>query len=115
MDQEGAMERAVPIFPVDDLRLAKEFYVSGLGFNVRYEMSDDGKSGIMGLERGSMYLTLDSPMSGHGRDACLGLEVGDADAYYNEWRAKVDIKDSPKDEEWGARTFSVIDPFGNTI
>jgi catechol 2,3-dioxygenase-like lactoylglutathione lyase family enzyme len=110
-----AMEKAVPIFPVDDLAVAKEFYVAGLGFEVRYEMSNDGKSGILGLERGTIYLTLDSPMSGHGRDACLGLEVGDADAYYNEWRARVDIKDSPKNEEWGARTFSVIDPFGNTI
>ncbi len=109
------MEKAVPIFPVDDLQVAKAFYVSGLGFDVRYEWSGDGKSGILGLERGTIYLTLDSPMSGHGREACLGLEVADADAYYNEWRAKIEIEDSPKNEEWGARTFSVIDPFGNTI
>ena len=109
------MERAVPIFPVDDLQVAKAFYVGGLGFNIRYEWSGDGKSGIIGLERGTIYLTLDSPMSGHGREACLGLEVSDADAYYNEWRVKIEIRDSPKNEEWGARTFSVIDPFGNTI
>lgn len=27
----------------------------------------------------------------------------------------VDVKRSPGNEEWGARTFSVTDPFGNTI
>jgi uncharacterized glyoxalase superfamily protein PhnB len=35
--------------------------------------------------------------------------------YYDEWRARVEIRRPPKNEEWGARTFDVIDPFGNTI
>jgi uncharacterized glyoxalase superfamily protein PhnB len=54
-------------------------------------------------------------MSGHGREACVSLEVTSADAYYHEWRDKVEIRRPPKDEPWGARTFDVIDPFGNTI
>lgn len=109
------MDRATPILPADDLSVAKSFYVDRLGFNIRFEVSDDGKNGLLGLERGTIYLTLDSPMSGHGRDACVSLEVEDADAYYDEWRQRVPVKRPPKNEIWGARTFDLIDPFGNTI
>ena len=109
------MERAVPVLPVDDLNAAKEFYVKALGFRVLYEASDDGKTGILGLERGTIRITLDCPMAGHGRDACVSLEVESADAYYDEWHKKVEIRTPPKNEPWGGRTFDVIDPFGNTI
>ncbi len=110
------MERAVPVLPADDLRVAKAFYVDRLGFTIRFEASDDGRQGLLGLERGSICLTLDCPMSGHGRDACVSLEVDDADAYYEEWRAAhVEIGRPPKNEPWDARTFGLTDPFGNTI
>jgi catechol 2,3-dioxygenase-like lactoylglutathione lyase family enzyme len=108
------MERAVPILPADDLSIARQFYVDKLGFQVTFEDSD-GKSGIMGLVRGGIELTIDSPMSGHGRAACVSLRVDNADHYYAEWRNRVEIVQSPRDEEWGARTFSVHDPSGNTI
>ncbi len=108
------MERAVPILPADDISVAKQFYVGKLGFHVTFEESD-GKSGIMGVERGTIAITIDSPMSGHGRDACVSINVDDADRYYEEWRAKVDIPKPPRDEYWGARTFGFSDPSGNTI
>ena len=108
------MERAIPVLPADDLTAAKQFYVEKLGFQVTFEQSD-GKSGIMGVERGTISLTIDAPMSGHGRDACVSLHVNDADSYYREWRDKVEITNPPRDEYWGARTFSVHDPSGNTI
>ena len=109
------MERAVPILPVDDLNAAKEFYAKALGFRVLYEVSDDGRTGILGLERGTIRITLDCPMAGHGRDACVSLEVESADAYYDEWHKEVEIRNPPKNESWDGRTFDVIDPFGNTI
>jgi uncharacterized glyoxalase superfamily protein PhnB len=109
------MERAVPVLPVDDLAVAKQFYVDGLGFEVTFEASPDGKSGLLGVRRGSIAITLDSPMHGHGRNVCVSLEVESADRYYEEWRARVGVKRPPRNEEWGARTFSVTDPFGNTI
>lgn len=109
------MERAVPILPADDLRTAREFYVDRLGFEVRFEASEDGRTGLLGIERGSIALTLDCPMSGHGREACVSLQVDSADAYYNEWQPHVAIRQPPRNEPWGARTFDVIDPFGNTI
>ena len=108
------MERAIPVLPADDLTAAKQFYVEKLGFQVTFEQSD-GKSGIMGVERGTIAITIDSPMSGHGRDACVSINVDDADRYYEEWRARVDIPKPPRDEYWGARTFGFSDPSGNTI
>jgi uncharacterized glyoxalase superfamily protein PhnB len=69
----------------------------------------------VGLERGSLCLTIDCPMSGHGRNACVSLQVDSADAYYNEWKERVAVERPPKNESWGARTFGVTDPFGNTI
>ena len=109
------MERAIPVLPADDLSAAKQFYVGGLGFQVTWEASDDGKTGLLGVGRGGIVLTIDAPMDGHGRRACASLEVEDADAYYNEWKARVKVDRAPTNEEWGARTFSVHDPAGNTI
>lgn len=109
------MERAIPILPADDLVVAKAFYVDKLGFGVAFEVSDDGRSGILGLRRGTLSLTLDCPMEGHGRNACVSLEVDDADAYYREWSATVAMGRPPRDETWDARTFDLTDPFGNTI
>ena len=107
---ERNMERAIPVLPADDLAAAKAFYVDGLGFRVRFEAA-----GMLGVERGGIVLTLDSHMDGHGRDACVSLEVDDADAYYREWSARVKVPRAPKNEEWGARTFDLLDPAGNTI
>jgi len=109
------MELAIPILPADDLRAARAFYVDGLGFAVRFEASEDGETGLLGLARGPMWLTIDAPMAGHGRRACVSLQVEDADRYYTEWRDRVPITGAPRDEPWGARTFSVHDPAGNTI
>ena len=109
------MELAVPHLPADDLGVAKDFYVTQLGFRVLFEASDDGRSGILGLARGTIKLTVDSPMDGHGRNACVSLEVDDADACFQEWSPKVSVLRPPKNESWGARTFDLLDPFGNTI
>jgi predicted enzyme related to lactoylglutathione lyase len=109
------MEQAIPILPAEDLATAKDFYINRLGFRVTSEASEDGRSGLLGIERGTIQMTIDCPMSGHGRNACVALRVDDADAYYREWSAKVDVLRPPKDEEWGARTFDLLDPSGNTI
>jgi catechol 2,3-dioxygenase-like lactoylglutathione lyase family enzyme len=108
-------ERAVPILPVDDLVVARQFYVGALGFEVTFEASADGRTGLLGLRRGTIYLTLDCPMSGHGRDTCVSLLVDSADRYYEEWRQRTNVLRPPRNEDWGGRTFDLLDPFGNTI
>ena len=109
------MERAIPILPAEDLAVARAFYVNRLGFTVRFEASENGHTGLLGVAHGDIWLTLEAPMSGHGLEACVSLQVDDADRYYNEWQPLVEIRRPPRDEPWGARTFDVIDPFGNTI
>jgi catechol 2,3-dioxygenase-like lactoylglutathione lyase family enzyme len=109
------MEQAIPILPADDLAVAKAFYVDRLGFQVSFEASDDGRTGVLGLCRGTLRITLDCPMDGHGRNACVALDVHDADAYFAEWNQAVANVRPLKDEAWGARTFDFEDPFGNTI
>jgi catechol 2,3-dioxygenase-like lactoylglutathione lyase family enzyme len=109
------MDRAIPILPADDLAAAKKFYVDGLGFTVEFEASEDGHQGLMGLQRGTIALTVDCPMTGHGRHACVSLDVADVDAWYREWSPRVDVRRPPRDEPWGARTFDLLDPSGNTI
>ncbi len=109
------MERAIPVLPADDLSVAKDFYTGKLGFEVAFEASEDGRTGLLGVRRGTIEITVDCPMPGHGREACVSLAVDDADAYYEEWRKHVEILRPPKNEEWGARTFDLLDPSGNTI
>lgn len=109
------MERAVPNLPVDDLQVAKDFYVGRLGFSVRYEATEDGMSGVMGVQRGPFVLHLDAPMSGHGRNVVVTLEVDDTDALYDRWREQVELSRPPRNEDWGQRTFGVTDPFGNLL
>ena len=94
------MERAIPVLPADNLKVAKEFYVNRLGFDVRFEASEDGTTGLLGVDRGTISLTLDCPMSGHGREACVSLQVEDADAYYDEWHNRVQIRRPPQNEPW---------------
>jgi catechol 2,3-dioxygenase-like lactoylglutathione lyase family enzyme len=105
----------VPILPVDDLGMAKRFYVDALGFEIAFESTEDGRTGLLGLQRGTMSLTLDCPMSGHGRNACVSLQVESADKYYEEWYPRTTLLRPPSNERWGARTFDLVDPFGNTI
>lgn len=109
------MERAIPNIPADDLQTAKAFYVGQLGFHIRYEATEDGQVGVLGLQRGGFALHVDAPMSGHGRNVVVTLEVDDADALFNQWREAANIERPPRDEEWGGRTFGVQDPFGNLL
>jgi catechol 2,3-dioxygenase-like lactoylglutathione lyase family enzyme len=108
-------ERAVPILPADDLVAMRAFYVDALGFRVTFDTSDGGHEGLIGLVRGGLELRIDAPMTGHGRGACVAIEVGDADALYAEWSRRVPVLRAPHDEPWGARTFDLLDPAGNTL
>jgi catechol 2,3-dioxygenase-like lactoylglutathione lyase family enzyme len=111
------VERAVPIIPGSDIRAMKEFYVDKLGFELAWEdlSEDNDVDGLMGIKRGDIVITIDCPMMGHGRNACVSLEVEDADRYYNAWKGNVQIETPPANQWWGGRTFTVHDPAGNTI
>lgn len=106
---------AIPILPTEDLSVAKPFYVDKLGFEVVWESESDGRTGLVGLRKGTARINLDCPMDGHGRNACVSLETDDADALYAEWVKELPGIPAPKDEDWGERTFGFEDPSGNTL
>ena len=58
------MERAIPLLPVEDLDIAKEFYVQRLGFGVRFEHRGEGRDGLLGVERGSSEAGAVEPHAG---------------------------------------------------
>ncbi|MCC6686424.1 MAG: VOC family protein [Fimbriimonadaceae bacterium] len=109
------MSIAVPNLPSSDLAVATDFYVETLGFAIVFDSSEDGHSGIIGLEREGMRINVDSPMDGHGRKACVSLEVDNVDSLHEEWAAKLKDLQPPVDQPWGARTFGFQDPDDNTV
>lgn len=109
------MSIAVANLPAADLSVAKQFYVDVLGFAVVFEASEDGHSGIVGLEREGMRINLDAPMDGHGRQACVSLEVDDINRLYSEWSSKLVGIHPPVKQAWGASTFEFQDPDDNTV
>ncbi|MEZ5292343.1 MAG: TIR domain-containing protein [Vicinamibacterales bacterium] len=114
-DAADGRERTVPILPADDLAAARAFYVDALGFSVTFDTSGGGREGLLGLKRGGLELTVDCPMQGHGRQACVSLVVDDVDALYAAWGAHTAVRRPPRDEPWGRRTFDLVDPAGNTL
>lgn len=50
------MELAIPHLPGEDLGVAKSFYIDRLGFRVSFEASENGGTGIVGLERGTIRI-----------------------------------------------------------
>jgi hypothetical protein len=69
----------------------------------------------MGLERDGIRINIDSPMDGHGRRACVSIEVDDVDPLYAEWSATIHEIAPPASQPWGARTFGFQDPDDNTV
>jgi catechol 2,3-dioxygenase-like lactoylglutathione lyase family enzyme len=55
------MEREVPVLPVDDLDRAQQFYVDGLGFDLSFDVRHEDGSGLLGVRRGAIAITLDCP------------------------------------------------------
>lgn len=109
------MNIAVPNLPSADLSVARAFYVEKLGFSVIFDSSEGGSAGLLGLVLDGMRVNIDAPMDGHGRRACVSLEVADLDGLYGRWSSQVPGIGAPVEQEWGARTFELQDPDDNTI
>lgn len=109
------MNLAVPNLPASDLAVARVFYVETLGFQVLFEAAESAHAGLIGLEKDGMRINIDAPMDGHGRQACVSLEVEDIDALFAEWAPRLGLVDPPQTQPWGARTFEFQDPDDNTV
>ena len=108
-----------PSMTVDDLDRSLRFYTTGLGFTVEERWEDDGNlTGVM-LVAGNCRIGLSQDDWKQGRDRPKGVAfriwaetVQDLDGLAERLAERGIEYDGPKDEPWGARTLSVVDPDG---
>jgi catechol 2,3-dioxygenase-like lactoylglutathione lyase family enzyme len=107
--------RAVPILPSDDLNVALAFY-ERLGFEnlgAPPEEWDYLFLGVNGVELHFIGLSAGRRPAG----SCF-IWVDDANGIYDEWQAQMESParlEPPVDTEYGMRTFTMYDPYGNEI
>jgi catechol 2,3-dioxygenase-like lactoylglutathione lyase family enzyme len=111
----------VPLFLVDDMPGAVDFYTRILDFDLAWR-SPDGL--IASLCRGEAELMLTGMPTDQVARVNAHLMVEDADALFARWTARgLDQShrtESPVhlgvvDQSWGTREFYVTDPSGNTL
>lgn len=108
---------------VSDLEVSVAFF-SQLGFE---EIGRDETPGIM-LQAGSalLYLFQTDSVAQSSRRASdlvhnspgfdhISLDVADVDDFYDHHRDQVAFEAQPKDQPWGYRATSIVDPDGNRV
>ena len=112
------LDSAIPVLRVFDHALAKRFYVDWLGFKVDWEHQFDSTAPhYLQVSRGRAVLHL----SEHYGDCSPGgkvlIRVDDVESFHRELESRPNANMRPglETEEWGARTVTVTDPFGNQI
>lgn len=104
---------------VDDYAEARAFYADTLGFEVEWEMADQG---VAGFRAGSGMLIVEAgDPEGEdgdliGRFAGVSLQVDDIAATYKSLRSKGVAFDSPPEKQfWGGTLAHFRDPAGNIL
>ncbi|WBC14934.1 VOC family protein [Micromonospora sp. WMMA1998] len=112
---------------VDDLDRTKAFYIDLLGFEEVPEFSRGSSFSWLRSKKRSASIALFNAAEKAGRPTVahipnesggvmLGFEVEDADAVYQEWKARGDIPLRTDVFDMGkGRTFGSMDPSGNFI
>jgi uncharacterized glyoxalase superfamily protein PhnB len=122
--------RAVLVLPVAEMRTARDWYASVLGFETVFLNADpvedpDGNYAILRRDGAEMHLILDDVVQNDGmRDhpwstagtAYLFLQVRDVDAVHQQViAAGGTVRRGIERQDWGARAFQLTDPSGNLI
>ena len=114
--------KMVPLFYVDDMAAALDFYTRRLDFELAgWDSPDDI---VVSLVRHGLELMLTALPTDQVARANAILLVEDADALFERWTARgldqshrieSPVHLGPVDQSWGTREFYVTDPFGNTL
>lgn len=107
---------AVPILPCDDVEVMIAFYVDRLGFERDWVWGDPPTDG--GVRRGDVqiYFMRNSRLATTAREREIMLYVEDVDALHAEHVRHGTIVTEPlRDEPWGRREYSVVDPHGHRL
>ena len=112
-----------PSFTVSDVEKSLAWYRDVMGFEVAKRWEDEGK--LMGVEMSAgptiFMIGQDDWKKGRNREKGAGFRLycdtdQDVDDLAKGIKARGGtIADEPKDQEWGARAFSVLDPDGFQI
>jgi catechol 2,3-dioxygenase-like lactoylglutathione lyase family enzyme len=109
--QSSGMRQALPELPVSRVAAAVEYYRDVLGFKINYQQEDLGV-----MDRDAITILLIERTKHHQGIGSFEVYVEDADALYDELRAKgAQIEGPPVNRAWGLREFRVFDPDGNRI
>ncbi len=115
---------AEPQLFVTDLEAAFGFYVGKLGFTIAFAYGEPPFYAQVVRDGGRINLRLvsDGPafdaafLAREGEVLSATLTVDDAEALFLEFQGEgVAFAQSPHQEPWGARTFSIRDPDNNLI
>lgn len=114
--------RMVPLFYVDDMAAALDFYTCTLDFKLAdWDTPNDV---VLNLFRGDVELMLTRLPTDQAAQVNAILLVEDADSLFAHWtdrgldqahRADSPVHRAPLDQTWGTREFYVTDPAGNTL
>jgi catechol 2,3-dioxygenase-like lactoylglutathione lyase family enzyme len=116
------MTRMVPLFRVDDMAEALDFYTRLLDFELG--PGDSAGDVVVSLLRGDAELMLTALPTDQAARVNAHLVVDDADALFDLWsdrgldqsdRTDSPVHRGPVDQSWGTREFYVTDPSGNTL
>ena len=109
---------ATPILRMFDIEKAREFYVGYLGYKVDWEHRFEPRFPLY------MQVSCDESrlhLSEHHGDGCPGqhlrIEVKDIAEFHAQLKSKKYGYMNPglETQEWGERSVTVIDPFGNHL
>src|SRR5579872_6807497 len=115
MANRPEFKMAIPVLPARDVSEAVRFYVDRLGFELRFQDSDDSPQ-YAGVRRGNVVLHLQFQFekdfeAGTAGQAMLRLVVDDPDALFEEYRDKGVFHEWTKlvDTPWKTREFGFFD------
>ena len=114
--------KMVPIFYVDDMAAALDFYTRLLDFELApWDSADDI---VVSLMRGSLELMLTALPTDQAAQVNAILLVDDVEGLFARWtgrgldqshRTDSPVHLGPVAQSWGTREFYVTDPSGNTL
>ncbi|MQM25596.1 glyoxalase superfamily protein [Glycomyces albidus] len=113
-----ALEAPVPILRIFSVEKAREFYLDYLGFDLAWEHRfEAGMPLYMQVERDRTVLHLSEHHGDGSPGAAVFVAVTGLDAFHRELEAKdyPNLRPGIEAVPWGARSMTVIDPFGNTL
>ena len=105
--------RVAPTIPVADMNRALQFYCDVLGFTVTFTNGSPVSFAVIKQGDAELHLGVQPGKAGSSH---AHLMVDELDPVYERLqRARADIRQAPKVQEWGLRDIVIADPDGNTF